>query len=183
MATASRKHYTRDDVLAISNRPKPDLVEGRLIERNPMGQEADYVIGTIHAILRAFAKSSLLGLVNGPGCGYQIFPNSERIRFSVVSFTRLERVPGGKPAKEFSQTVPDLAVEVISPRDRIEKVNAHLKDFREVGVPLIGIVHVAQREVHVMRSDGSTLLRSASDTLDGDPSLPGFPCPVADFFE
>lgn len=36
MATAE-KTYTPEDLLKVSNRPMPELIDGQLVEREPMG--------------------------------------------------------------------------------------------------------------------------------------------------
>jgi Uma2 family endonuclease len=182
MATATRRLYTPED-LERTEGPRPDLVDGKLVWRDLMGQEADLVIGVIIELLRVFSRATLPGFVNGPEGGYQVFPERNRVRFPDVSFTRLDRVPGGRPAKGHSRIVPDLVVEVVSPNDRVNKLQAKLRDFRAVGVPMIWVVYPEFREVEILRPDGSSRRLGASDILDGGDALPGFSCPVAALFE
>ena len=123
MSSIAGQGIAPEDLLAISDRPTPELIGGELVEREPKGQEADAILITVAAILKAFARSTLPGLVNGPEGGYQIFPDEPtKVRFPDVSFTRLDRVPGGKPARGHSRITPDLVVEVVSPSDRSVEV-------------------------------------------------------------
>jgi Uma2 family endonuclease len=184
MSTAATRTYTPEDLLAMTDRPCPDLVDGRLVRRDTMGQEADLVIGLIWSLLRQFARTTLPGLANGPECGYQIFPGSpNRVRFPDVSFTRLDRIPGGKPSKGHARIVPDLVVEVVSPRDRVDKMRPKLQDFAAAGIPLIWVVYPGTREVEVIRPDRTSTTLGESDILDGGDVLPGLSIEVARLFE
>ena len=184
MATVSEPVFTPDDLLRITDRPTPELIDGQLLQREPMGQEADAIGMKIVAILQAFGKSILPGLVNGPEGGYQIFADDpRRVRFPDVSFTRRDRLPDGKPARGHGKVVPDLIVEVVSPNDHAEALDARVRDFLAAGVPLVWIVYPETRGVLVLRGDGNGSLLQTPDLLDGGIVLPGFSCRVADFFE
>ena len=85
MATVREPVFTPDDLLRITDRPTPELIDGQLLEREPMGQEADAIGMKIVSILQAFGKSILPGLVNGPEGGYQIFADDPRRAASPTS--------------------------------------------------------------------------------------------------
>lgn len=184
MATITERTYTPEDLLEIDDRPTPDLVDGQLEEREVMGQEADLINGTIIGILTAFAGTTLPALVNGPECGYQIFPHdARRVRFPDVSFTRLDRVPDRRPAKGHSRLVPDLVVKVVSPNERAIKLQAKLADFRAAGAPMIWVVYPEFRALDVLSPDSTSRRLEADAVLDGAEALPGFQCHVAQLFE
>ena len=184
MATVTRKRYTPADLLKITDRPMPELIDGELVERELMGQEADAIGMRVGALLIAYSGATLPGLVNGSEGSFQVFPDDpKKVRIPDVSFTRLDRIPGGKPAKGHGRVAPDLAVEVISPNDKAAKVFGKIRDFLDAGVPMIWAVNPGTRDVLVLRADGTATLLKVGDTLDGGAVLPGFSCPVAALFE
>lgn len=181
MATAPTG-YTPEDLLTITDRPMPELVDGQLVERGK-GEESDLIATTILLLVGSFVKQNDLGWVHSSQCSYQIFPdNPKMVRIPDVSFTRKERTPAEGPAKGHARIAPDLVVEVLSPNDLAADLIAKLEDYHAAGVPLLWVVDPATRSVRVERGDGSGRQLGPDDTIDGGDVLPGFRCPVAAFF-
>ena len=184
MATVAPPRHTPEDLLAITDRPMPELIDGEFVEREPMGQRADEIALSFGTILRLYSKSTLPGVVNGSQGGFQIFPDDpDKVRIPDVSFTRRDRIPGGQAAEGHGRVAPDLVVEVISPNDSAAKVARKVRDFLDAGIPLIVVVDPATRGVQAIRGDGTSRFLKVGDTLDGGDVLPGFICPVAELFE
>ncbi len=182
MATITERRYTPEDILRITDRPKPDLVDGHLEERELMGQRADLVSAKIIRLLGNHADETSSGYVNGSEGGYQIFRDDPRkVRFPDASFTRKERMPKG-PAEGHSRVAPDLVVEVISPKDLATRLRRKIRDYLDAGVPLIWVANPDTHDILVIRADGSATLLDETKTLDGGDVLPGFSCPVAKLF-
>ena len=182
MATVTEIRYTPDDLLNITDRPMPELVDGELVERE-MGQESDMIGGNCFALLWIYVRAHQLGIVNGAQGSYQVFPDDpKKVRIPDVSFTRKERLTKDQVAKGHGRVTPDLVVEVISPNDTATCLNDKINDFLSVGVPLIWIVCPETQTVQVHRLDGSGQRLRLGDVLDGEDILPGFRCPVADLF-
>jgi len=184
MATATQVEHTPEELLEITDRPMPELIDGQLVEREPMGQKADAVAANVLFAVYAFVKTQELGVVNGAQGSYQIFPDDpDKVRIPDVSFTRRERLPGGNVAEGHGKVAPDLAVEVISPNDLAIKVQMKVRDFLDAGVRLIWVAYPDSGEIHVFRSEGSGSLLRSGQVLDGGDVLPGFRCPVEDLFK
>lgn len=183
MATVTKKRITPKDLLSITDRLMPELVNGRLVERETMGQEADAVAAKLIVKLGIYAEASFPGVVNGAQGSYQIFPDDpNKVRIADASFTCNDRLPQGKSFKRHGRVVPDLVVEVISPRDLVTHLFRKLRDYFSAGIPLIWIVHPDLRAVQVYRPDGTGILLNESQTLYGGNVLPGFSCEVASLF-
>jgi Uma2 family endonuclease len=183
MATATETRYTPEDLLNLNRRPTPELIDGQLVEREPMGQEADEIAMELVSFLKPYSRDTLPGVVNGPEAGYQIFPRDPgRVRFPDVSFTRRDRLPGGKAARGYSRVVPDLVVEVVSPNDTYNDLDAKVRDFLDAGVPLIWVANPETRTILIHRADGTAARLGPGDTLDGEGILPGFRVEVAKVF-
>lgn len=184
MATDTRIEITPEDLLLIDDRPMPELVDGELLERGEMGQKSDQIASLLIAYLVIFVVERKLGRVNGGQGSYQIFPDApKKVRIPDVSFTRMDRLPGGQLAEGHGRFVPDLVAEVISPNDPVSKLERKIADFLAVGVRLIWIIDPPTQSVRVIRPDGTGQRLTIRDTLDGEDVLPGFRCEVAKLFE
>jgi Uma2 family endonuclease len=183
MATATQARHTPEELLEITDRPMPELIDGRIVERVPMGRKSDAVAARILRLIGNFVDAHRLGVINGAQGSFQIFPDDpKKVRIPDVSFARRERLPEGGVEEGHGKIAPDLVVEVISPNDLIVEVMAKVRDFLNAGVPMIWVANPDTSDVHVYRSDGTVALLQGTDVLDGGDVLPGFRCPVADLF-
>src|SRR3954451_6725897 len=122
MSTARETRYTPEDLLALEN--GYELIDGRLVEKT-MGMEASAVAVTILRLLSTHVRAHDLGRVFESECGYQIFPEEpNRVRKPDGSFVARGRLPGERPVRDHCRIPPDLALEVVSPNDLAEEVNA-----------------------------------------------------------
>jgi Uma2 family endonuclease len=173
--------YTPEDLLRMEHGPRYELVDGQLVEK-AMGQEASRVEVRLIRYLDEYAEANGGGAFSS-SCGYQIFPHEpRRVRYPDASFIRAERLPAGGLLRGHSRTVPDLAVEVVSPNDTAEEIDARVKDFLRVGAPLVWVAYPATRSVDIFRGDGTGGWRAEGQELSGEDVLPGFTCRVADLF-
>nr|WP_296760363.1 Uma2 family endonuclease [Roseiflexus sp.] len=85
-------------------------------------------------------------------------------------------------APAFSRVPPDLAVEVVSPHDTAEEVEAKVLDYLEAGTRMVWIVRPRTRTVTVYRSLREVQVLRPGDTLEGGDVLPGFAVPVGAIF-
>ncbi len=183
MSTVAEKTLlTPEEFLALPDGVGFELIEGELKERN-VSVLSSWIGGKIVRLLGNFAEDSQLGWVFPADTGCQCFaqlPNT--VRKPDVTFVRADRLSAEQIGDGWLRLVPDLIVEVISPNDLWEELQAKLSLFRKAGVPLIWFVSPTARTVHVYRGDGSTALLHEDDELSGEGIIPGFACPVAAIF-
>jgi Uma2 family endonuclease len=79
--------------------------------------------------------------------------------------------------------VPVLAIEILSPNDRLEDIHEKIDALLAAGVQLVWIIDPYDRTVRVYRPGGEPELFNARQQLTGEPHLPGFNVPVARLFE
>lgn len=183
MATASVRS-TPDDLLSITDRLMPELIDGQLVEREPMGQRSDAVAALMVRLIGNFVSDRALGLVNGSQGSYQIFPDDpDKVRIPDISFTSRERLPRGAEEDGHGKVAPDLIIEVISQNDRVLDVAMKVQDFLAAGVRLVWVVNPYVKHVQTYRSTGPGSTLRVGDILEGEDVLPGFRCPVAKLFE
>ena len=139
--TATEARYTPEDLLALPDGKSYELVDGQLVERN-MGAESSLVGGELHFRMRLHCQDHGLGLVFPADNGYQCFLHAPgRVRKPDVSFVRRGRLPGNVVPEGWVTIPPDLAVEVVSPKDRVYELDEKLADYRKVSVPLVWVIN------------------------------------------
>lgn len=160
-----------------------ELVAGQLQEL-PVSVLSSYVAGLIYALLHAHATAGRQGWVLPEGTAYACFPwDAQRIRKPDVSFIALHRYSPSQAAHEgWCSVAPDLAVEVISPNDLAYAVDQKVEDWLAAGVPMVWVVNPETRMVRVHSIDGTVTVARDGDMLSAGSVLPGFTCPVAEFF-
>jgi Uma2 family endonuclease len=89
---------------------------------------------------------------------------------------------GVEPLQGFFPGAPDLAVEVVSPSDRLSEVTAKVDEWLAVGATAVWVVDPPNRTITVYRADNQVLRYGASDELRDEPALPGFHLKVNQFF-
>ena len=179
-AVATQAHYTPDDLLAMPDGKSYELVHGQLVERN-MGSESSFVGGELYLRLKLHCRDHKLGLVWPADNGFQCFPHDPGLfRRPDISFVRRGRLPGDVPPKGWVKIPPDLAVEVLSPNDRVYELDEKLADYRKVRVPFVWVINPQSRTVTVHSIDRPIRLLFEDDELSGEDVMPGFRCPVRD---
>ena len=169
------------DLLDVPGLGRCELVRGELFMMNPCGFRHGRIASRIGSRLEIFVEKHSCGAVTGAETGFQISRDPDTVRAPDVGFVRAERLPD-TAFEGFFQGAPDLAVEVLSPHDRVGAVNAKVQDWLQAGCGLVWVADPQNRTVSVFRSGGKIILRGESDTLDGADVLPGLTLPVAEIF-
>ena len=86
------------------------------------------------------------------------------------------------PPDNFVPLAPDLAVEVLSPSDRMADAMSKVTMYRQAGVRLVWLVDPATLTVTIFRQDAAPKMVGEGDTLDGGDVLSDFSVPVAEIF-
>lgn len=174
--------YTADEVEAMENAIDYELDHGHLVERN-MGFRSEVVGNLVAYCLTGFVKAQGIGYVSASGLALHIYPEEpNHFRKADVSFVRKDRVPAGALLMGSLYMAPDLVVEVLSPNDKAVEVEEKVAEYLDAGVELVWIVYPETRSVTVRRQDGSSAVFAGDAVITGDHVLPGFECPVREFF-
>jgi Uma2 family endonuclease len=83
---------------------------------------------------------------------------------------------------KYGEIPPRLAVEVLSPDDKVKNVTRKVADYLNSGIDLVWPIDPEERTVIVYRRNGVQALVKEDGELTGDDVLPGLHCRVADFF-
>src|SRR4051812_2747566 len=129
MSVTEAKLVTADELLAMGDIGRCELIYGELVMMSPAGLEHGVVAMRFGRYLSTFVEDNGLGVCPAAETGYKVASNPDLIRAPDASFIRKERLNHPLTPK-FFEGVPDLAVEVVSPEDAkrevAEKVNMWL---------------------------------------------------------
>jgi len=173
---------TADYLLRTPDLGRCELVRGELIQMTPAGSEHGSITINISSSLAFFVSRAGLGRVFSADTGFQIARDPDTVRAPDVSFVAAARLASPLP-KGFFPGPPDLAVEVISPDDRDREVMAKVENWLEAGCQAVWLVDPRRSTVRVFHRGVAEQLLGLSDTLSGEPLLPGFRLAVTEIFK
>ena len=157
-----------------------ELIDGTLVEK-PMGFNESDIGVKIILILGAFLQDRDLGKLLGADGPVKL--RKRRIRMPDVAFYGWHHFPGrAKPTVGIPAIFPDLAVEVISPKNTKKEMARKLREYFKAGTQLVWYVYPKTKTVDVFTSPTEMKTLTASDTLSGGNVLPGFKVKVAKVF-
>ncbi len=122
-----------------------DFVDGEVFERN-MG-EAEHSIVQGELIRRLFAASESTGLEVRPEIRLQTTPS----RFRVADIA-VWRAPAA-PRRGIVAPPPFLVIEILSPEDRMIRVQPKIQEYLSLGVPFVWVVDPYERQALVFTPD------------------------------
>ncbi len=176
--------YTPDDLFRLADGGRGyELVDGELVEQ-AVSYLSTYVAGRVFRQLANHVEDRRLGWVSPEGTSFRCFPDeSDKVRRADTAFHRLDRLTVAQATTQGHMLVcPDLVVEVVSPNDLAEDVNAKRRDWLAAGAQLVWVVFPVDHELYAHTPTGTVRLFRRGDTLTADPLLPEFGVPVADLF-
>ena len=180
---AIETRYTPDDLLAMPDEGRYELIDGQLVERK-MGAKSSRVATRLVSRMDTFCDARGSGEVFQSNCGYQIFePDGNRVRYADGSFIRAGRLPGDEPPQGHCRITPDLVIESVSPNDTAVEVEAKVEEWLDAGVRLVWVLYPNTQRVHVHTHARTFGKLGTEDVLTGGDVLPGFKCRVAEIFQ
>jgi Uma2 family endonuclease len=178
MATTAK--LTVEEFLALPDtKPGSELINGEIVQK-PMPNLAHMIIQQLLDIIAGvFIRQNGLGISGPEGRCILGPPGGERPLLPDFLFVAREHLAGMNldgPLKR----APDLAVEILSPDDRMTDVMDKLRFYLLNGGRLVWLIDPENRTVTVMTSVNEARILSEDDTLEGGDVLPGFTCAVRD---
>lgn len=177
------RHITIEEFETMSLDGLWELIDGELIELTPAADRSASTEPLISRLLLNYVLPNRLGRVYGSEGGFVLFPDRQTVRAPDVSFVAAERAPQGEARDHFPRLAPDLAVEILSPTDRMTEALAKVAMYLEAGVRLVWLVDPLEQTVTVFRTGATPEKLDVTMTVDGGDVLPGFSAPVAEMFD
>lgn len=156
-----------------------ELVDGEIVVMSPSGLEPDEIAVEISAQLRNWVRPRRLGRVAGSSAGFKLPNETGDVRAPDCSFIQADRLR--RTTQDFAQLVPDLAFEVVSKSDSLQKQRDKVSSYLKLGMVVGVVVDPRSRTIEVYRSDAAQtveVLRDG-DRLTVPEVLPGWEMEVA----
>ena len=181
--TTAKKLLTADDLLAMpDDGNRYELIQGELITMAPASAPHGGVTDRIGRRIGNFVEAYDLGNTYAAETGVFIERGPDTVRAPDYAFTSHERLAGEPLSSGYSETVPDLVVEVVGTDYRTTAVDGKTQMWLDAGVRLVLVAYIATQEIVAHHNDGNVQRFGIGDSLTCEPVLPGFACPVADIF-
>ena len=157
---------------------RSELVEGEFIRMTPTGAEHGVFTARIGHLLDEYVERNDLGVCCGAGTGFVLQRDPDTVRAPDAAVVVKSRVPSTGIPGSYWPFAPDLAVEVVSPSDRLADLHLKIAEYFAAGTRLVWLLEPETRMVHVYRSPRHVEVVGREEDLDGGDVLPGFRCAV-----
>ena len=159
-----------------------ELVAGELRKMTPAGWEPGVVGGRLRSLLGRHVLEHELGEMFLAETGFLLARDPDTVRAPDIAFIHKDRLPAPLPEESFWPGPPDLAVEVVSPRDTTGEVDDKVKAWLDAGAKMVWVVSPKWHNVTVYRSPTDIKVLTENDELTGEDAVPGFRCQVREIF-
>jgi Uma2 family endonuclease len=177
MTTVTKKYWSDQELLALPE--EGEIIDGEWVV-SPAGAEHGVVVSNVLIALGVFVRNSRSGkLFEGQtGCrmkgGDVLCPD---VSFVTMAHWQTHREKG----KPFYEGSPDLAVEVLSPGDRLSMVERKVAQYLENGARLVWILDPRDASARAVRPSGDSKGERVQE-LNGEDVVPGFHMTLDDAF-
>src|SRR5262245_35855048 len=158
-----------------------ELERGRVVEMSRPGERHGIVCVNVGYVLAGYIRRRRKGFACGNDTGVIWEDDPATVRGPDLLFYDVNcRFRDTNP--RYSDEVPTLIVEVLSPNDRPNQVTRRITQFLRWGVRLAWVIDPEDQTVSVHRPGREAEVLDATQELTGDDVLPDFRCAIAEFF-
>ncbi|MEM6798039.1 MAG: Uma2 family endonuclease [Planctomycetota bacterium] len=186
-AESASTAITADQLLAISTELKRsgrrcELLRGELRVMSLAGYEHGSIADEIAFQLNLVVRQNALGKISVGEAGFLIARDPDTFRAPDVAFVRADRVAAVGITPKYFPEAPALAVEVVSPSESREQVDAESRLWIESGCEAVWVLRPNDETVTDYRSLDNIRVLTAEQNLEGGGVVPGFSVKVAELF-
>jgi len=161
-----------------------EVVDGQIVEMEPMGTYHQIVVGFLFFSLESYVRQNRLGRA----VVELLFDFTEQLGRKCrpdLAFVSEETWPRSRSIDESDgwQVVPDLAVEIVSPSNSWNEITGKMEEYFQVGSKQVWVICPAQFKVYVYGSSTSVSILQLGDSLTSETLLPGFSVTLHELFE
>jgi len=155
-----------------------EYVKGELVPMSTPTMVHGEISANIVILLGNHVRQNRLGRIYTAETTFQIGKSGRK---PDVAFVSLERLPENR--NQASPIPPDLAIEVVSPSDKVYDVQEKALEYLDAGTRMVWVIEPIAKTVTVYRSPNNIRILTVNDTLTGEDVIEGFQCAVAEIFE
>ncbi len=182
MVVATQRRYRVDDLAGFPDDGRlREIVDGQMVEWDLTTLRHGAIANLLATIITAFVRQRRLGTVITTDALIRILGSAYHARGGDIAFFAHGRLPEDLDAAA-ADVAPDFVIEVLSPTDRADQVQAKVHDWLRAGVRLLWYVDPASGITAMHRPDGGRMV-GPEEALGGDPVLPGFSLRLRDLLD
>jgi len=155
-----------------------EYVKGELVPMSTPTMEHGVISSKIVILLGNHVLRNQLGQVYTAETTFQI---GESGRKPDVAFVSQARIP--ENIRQASPIPPDLAIEVVSPSDKVYDVQEKALEYLDAGTRMVWVIEPIAKTVTVYCSPNDIKTLTVNDILTGEDVVEGFQCAVSEVFE
>jgi Uma2 family endonuclease len=159
-----------------------EIVDGEYREIEWMGAYEGTLASYLVSLINALVVPKRIGLATSEVL-FALRDEPRLQRRPDVAFVSYDRWPEQPDAPgEAWDTVPDLAIEIVSPTNLAAEIDRKVGDYFETGVRQVWVLYPQTRRTYVFTSPTETTVFDAGDVISGGDVLPGFELRIDDLF-
>lgn len=175
------KLLTADDLLALGEDARIELIEGAPVAMSPAGIQHSFVASRLVRTLILFSMAQPGFRVLTGGGGYLLGRNPDSVLAPDIAILSEEQMQSLNPGSDtFIPVSPLLVTEVKSPSDRESDIAKKLAIYLEAGVREVWWVRPQEGQMSVHRPDRAPEIVATDQTFTGSDVLPGFSLSMPD---
>jgi Uma2 family endonuclease len=167
---ATRTLISVEEYLETSYRPDRDYVDGEVVERNLGTRDHGWLQTAIAAYFFSRRRQWNITVLTG----LRIHVKATRFRIPDVC------VILGDTEEQIPTKPPLLCIEILSPKDRMKRVQERIADFLEMGVPYVWVLNPETRQAYVA-TPSEALRETKTGVLKTE--NPAFEVPLSEIFD
>lgn len=186
MATVETKRLSAEEFWEWVNRPENqdklfELDRGEVVEVTRPAEFHGVLCAWIAHLLWRYVLQRGRGCVCSNDTGLLVERDPDTLRGPDLMF--LDEPLGLEHlSRKFTQRIPKLVIEVMSPNDRMTKLTRRIGQYLERGVGLVWLLDADVRSVTVYRRDRYPRVLDDSEELTGEEVLPDLRLAVSELF-
>ena len=185
--TAQSQASSTFNAASFPERPGDDIlyeiVDNEVRELPPMGARETLLASMLSRILSTFAWDHALGQVVSEML-FLLVPRTNLQRRPDRAFVSFERWPRRRPVPKGPawEVVPNLAIEVVSPKNFANHVMEKIEDYFLAGVQRVWVIYPEVAKLYDYDSPTSVRILTPDQVVDVGNILPGLHVPLIEIF-
>ena len=157
--------------------------EGDIIVMPPTGGETGNRNAEITGQVVSWTKQDGTGAVFDSSTGFKLPNGADRSPDAAwVRRSRLAQLSREEKEK-FLPLCPDFVIELLSPSDDLEEIQAKMDEYIENGARLGWLLDPKSRRIYVYRPGKRVIVMENAEEISGEPELPGFVLNLREIWE
>jgi Uma2 family endonuclease len=173
MATQVSTLLTAEEFYALGDIGPAELIYGKVVRLVAPKPKHGWITMQLGSMIHQFVEMHKLGKVYAAETGYLLERDPDLVRCPDISFVRAQLADGHNDNDYYAHS-PDLAVEVLSPSERPEKVKEKIQVWLSFGARSVWLLDPDERSLAVHRADSPPRIYREHEVFQDSVVLSGF---------